>query len=158
MRIGAYITKQYPIEYYDTRTMGIRWLNIMQRYSKKILADYKKTVETWDRKPIFKKEYSYSGAKPRFAVYTDSDIYFQIDEGTDVRYDTMTPDFQPKTKPGVIGSFSGEGGFAYRDPRITRPGIEPREFSFIITMKYEKEIQDALDRATERGLAQRKKS
>ena len=149
------ISKQFPITTYDTRQVGIRWLNILRKYEKLILADYLRTIETWDHKPAFYSQVRYANANPRLFVWTSDDIYIEIDEGTNVRYDVMTTDFVPKTQPGVLRSFPGEGGFAYRD-KNPRPGIEPRRFSITITRKYEKEIQKELQQATIEGLRVRK--
>jgi hypothetical protein len=159
-RIQVEIDKQLPIETYDTNVIGIRWLQVLVRYKNKILADYLKTTATWDNKPEFKSEIRYRGADPTVIVGTDSIIYQDLDEGTDVRFDVMTHDplFEPKTSVGFIGSVEGVGGYAYTttsdDPR---EGIEARLFSVVITDRYRDEFFREIQKATDAGLAARKK-
>jgi hypothetical protein len=55
--------------------------------------------------------------------------FLWLEEGTKVRYATMTPDFKPKTQRGVLGSTRGRGGKAFVDKRKPKPGIEAREWT-----------------------------
>ena len=157
MQIGIHIEKQFPLSVYDTRQVGIRWLNVLLKYEKLIKKDYERTVDTWDRKPTFESKIKFMGARPRLTVWTGSETYFELDEGTDVRYDVMTTDFVPKTQVGQLRSFPGKGGFAYKDPKNPRPGIEARRFSILITRKHEKNLQKDLQDATIVGLKARKR-
>jgi hypothetical protein len=88
---------------------------------KKYLARY---VETWNHKVEF---YGYSGYKGFIyaGLITDDEIFWYLEDGTDIRYYVMTPDFSPKTAPGQVNSNSGAGGVAYYDP-LGVPGIEAR--------------------------------
>lgn len=157
MQIGIKIDKQLPIAIYDTRNVGIRWLNVLLKYEKLIKRDYLRTIETWNNKPRFESEIKFKGARPRLSVFTNSSIYEELDSGTDIRYDVMTVGFEPKTKRGQIRSFPGEGGFAYKDTKNPRPGIEARRFSITITRIHEKNLQKELQQATIKGLKARKK-
>jgi len=61
--------------------------------------------------------------------FTQDEVYFYLDGGTRVRYATMTPDFQAKTRPWWIGSGPGRGGVRYINRRRPRPGIKARHFA-----------------------------
>lgn len=91
-------------------------------------ALFEKTVETWTDKPEFK----VTEKAGRVEVSTNNKIYFYLDKGTSVRYATMSPDFQPKTRARVIGSNRGRGGMVFVSRNHPKPGIEAREFSVII--------------------------
>lgn len=106
--------------------------------------DFKATVRTWsDPKPRFTRKVNVSqglieghvrtarihGGKPREA------IYYMVNNGTKVRYAKMTDDWQPKTRVGIIGSFTGRGGLERID-RIGRPGVKARKFDVAIALKY----------------------
>lgn len=105
-----------------------------------IEKEYAKTTATWSAKN-----------KPRFTVIaratrgggisvkvTTKDTPFVfIDQGTKIRFRSMTHDFVAKTKPGVLGSFIGRGGPAGFD---VKPGIQARRFSELIAEKRQNEI------------------
>lgn len=132
-----------------------------------IVADFDKTTATWkpEDKPDFKGEVKVGSAAGgalakavtgsatgvSVEVYTESEIYGYVDEGTRVRFATMTPDFQPKTRPRRIASYRGRGGVAYIDRRRLRPGIKAREFSKTIREKwhprFREQMQAAVDKA-----------
>jgi len=66
--------------------------------------------------------------------------------GTKVRYATMTPDFESKTRPHALDSRPGAGGLLFVDTRRPRPGIEARE--------YDKDIaKDQQPKFKKRGMA-----
>lgn len=100
----------------------------LQREGEIVRRMYVSTTRTWFHKPNFTIEVNQSGENFTVTVYTDSKIYLAVDGGTDIRYDVMSIDFEPKTHPRVIGSRKGKGGRAYvgKDPRL---GIEAREFT-----------------------------
>lgn len=54
-----------------------------------------------------------------------------VEVGTRYRFRAMTPDFRPKTKPGVLGSGPGAGGPSHF-VRRPLPGIKGRGFRDII--------------------------
>lgn len=159
MVTSAFFVKYTPADYFDTKKMGIRWIQVLNRYADKIKADYYRTTATWERHhPVFMSSIRYIGGNPRMLVYTDDQVYSEIDSGTSIRYATMTRDFEPKTKARILSSFPGKGKMAYYDTNVPRPGIEPRWFSDTITRKYEDDIIRDLDRATSAGLNDRLRS
>ena len=158
MRIEVTISKQFPIKTFDTRVVGIRWLNILLKYKKLILADYERTVQTWNTEVTFKGSVAYRGANPTLTIGTNNKLYEIINNGTNIRYDVMDHDplFLPKTKVGVLRSVPGRGGVAWVDMDNPRDGIAARRFAETITFKYEKNIQKELLNATLEGLRARK--
>jgi len=136
-----------------------------EKVAPEIEKDFAKTTRTWSEKPEFTREVKIGvAAGGRLAkqvtgsatgvsveVSTDSDIYRFVDEGTKVRYATMTPNFLAKTRPNVIGSRRGRGGVLFVNKKKPRPGIKARNFSKLIQKKWQprfrKEMQAALDKA-----------
>ena len=78
-----------------------------------------------------------------------------LDEGTTVRYATMTPGFKAKTKVRVIGSGEGAGKLMFVNVRFPRPGIAARHFSDEIAKRQTKKLTPQLDKAVSRGLDKR---
>lgn len=78
-----------------------------------------------------------------------AEIWHYLDEGTDVRYALMTPDFSPKTRPGALDSVAGTGGVIIVDLEHPRPGIEARGWSKLIA----EAIGDILVNETKKELA-----
>jgi hypothetical protein len=80
-----------------------------------------------------------------------------LDQGTSVRYATMSRDFVAKTRVRIIASRPGRGHLHYVDRAIPRPGIEARQFDNEISRRLnprlEKRLQGALDRAMKRKRA-----
>lgn len=106
-------------------------------------TDFRVTTRTWNHKPDFNIERS----PGRRVVATDDDIYFYLDEGTRVRYATMTANFRPKSRVRFIGSNIGRGGVLFISRKRPRPGIKAREFSDVIHKKWDRELPLTLQRA-----------
>lgn len=81
-------------------------------------------------------------------VVTDSAIYGWLDQGTKVRYATMTNPFTAKTKPNSLKASRGRGGVAFVNRKRPRPGIKARNFVKVVHKKWQplfrKEMQEAL--------------
>lgn len=58
-----------------------------------------------------------------------AEIWHYLDEGTDVRYALMSPDFSPKTRPGSLDAVAGTGGVVIVDLDHPKPGIDARGWS-----------------------------
>lgn len=123
---------------------------------KDMLDDFNRTTATWQHKVRFtsKVQASAGAGGVRIEVSTKDPIYGYIDQGTRVRYATMSPDFSPKTQPDVILSVPGKGRRLFVNKKRPRPGIKARNFSKIIAKSYFKEfrrrMQNALDRFARR--------
>lgn len=84
-----------------------------------------KTVTTWKNPPRFYAVKTQQG----FSIWASDKRWFWLDQGTKVRYATMTPGYTPKSKVGVFYSYQGAGRVAYVSKRRPHPGIEPRGWS-----------------------------
>lgn len=102
------------------------------RLGDRIEEDFRKTYKTWEHKPDFTRKDTVRNGVYKTEVYTDDRIYTFVNDGTSVRYATMTGDFVPKTQPGVLGSGPGRGGVLYVSRQRPRPGIIAREFDLQI--------------------------
>ena len=112
---------------------------------------FDKTINTWKHKPEFKTEIISEGDNYISGMYyTESDIYKFVSRGTRVRYATLTPDFKPKTKVGVIGSGPGKGGVLYIDTTKPRPGIKAREFEEEVAKRQSGFFRKRVDEQTKR--------
>jgi len=121
------------------------------------LADFKKTTANWQHKVKFSSKVDQGGSVGgiRIQIATDDPIYFYIDEGTKVRYATMSPDWQSKTEPDVVGTFPGKGRRLFVNKKRPRPGIKARNFTKHIAKTTQKELarvtKNALARAARRS-------
>lgn len=120
----------------------------LDQASLEALQDFEKTTETWMDKPAFDVQKE-TGQR---TIGTDSQIYSYINDGTAVRYATMTPDFEAKTEPRVLGARAGSGGVLFVSRRVPKPGIRAREFDDVIANKFEQGrlaevVQEAINKA-----------
>jgi hypothetical protein len=121
------------------------------------LADFKKTTANWTHKPKFSSKIltGASAGGVQVQVATDDAIYRYIDEGTKVRYATMSKDWESKTEPDVVGTFPGKGRRLFINKKRPRPGIKARKFSKNIAKTTQKELarvtKNALARAARRS-------
>lgn len=124
---------------------------------KNALADFKKTVANWQHKPKFSAKIltgAFAGGV-QIQAATDDAIYDYIDEGTKVRYATMSKDWKSKTEPNVVGTFPGKGKRLFVNKKRPRPGIKARNFTKHIAKTTKAELarvtKNALARAARRS-------
>lgn len=128
------------------------------RFNKEIDSDFKKTIDTWNHKPIFKSSVSVGAdgivghvRTARIFGRSPELIYYFINQGTKVRYAKMTRDFEPKTRVRVIDSFPGAGGLDSVDVRFPNPGIQGRKFNEAIADKHRARFAFRIRIAIKRG-------
>lgn len=96
-----------------------------------------RTTATWDTKTTVKAEVKGRGGDYVLALNITPEkqalVWHWLDEGTDVRYAIMTPDFVAKTVPGSLDSRSGSGEVIIVDTAHPQPGIKARGWSKEIT-------------------------
>lgn len=114
----------------------------------KALELFAKTVRTWRTETSFWVRPAQTNDGVKLTFFTDNPKYKFVDEGTRVRYAVMTKDFSPKSKPNVISSFQGQGGFWFllRRGMQPKPGLVARNFSAIITARTAPAFRGALER------------
>ena len=92
---------------------------------------------TWNTPSKFQIQTTTTRARIRVLIFTEDNKYRFLDQGTRVRYATMTPNFSPKTRPNTLSASSGQGSVAYVDRGRPRKGIQARNF-----VEQVKEIQE----------------
>lgn len=103
--------------------------------SEKVQKDFDKTTQTWKKTAA---EFNIQSSDQLIReVSTNSEIYGYLDQGTSVRYATMTPGFQAKTRVEWIGSAGGAGGLRFINKKRPKPGIKARKFAATIAKKHE---------------------
>ena len=115
-------------------------------------ADFLSTTKTWNNKPAFEKIVQVGDDSVQALVGTDNDIYRFVNDGTKVRYATMSKDFRAKTQVGVIGSGPGQGRRLFINKRYPRPGIQARKFDETIQKKWVKRFKDRMQKALKVGV------
>ena len=99
--------------------------------AKAIEEQLRLTTSTWEgSKPAFEVV-----AEPRGFLIGPVDNggqgflkWLWLEQGTSIRYATMSDGFRPKTSPRVVQAVVGAGGAQYVNVRRPRPGIEAREW------------------------------
>jgi hypothetical protein len=131
-------------------------LNELRKQGRAIKKDFERTTRTWDGdKPEFLMLISLTNGGPTLVIEPNgpgSDKWGWLNEGTDVRYATMTPDFQAKTSPRVIDSRRGRGGLLFVNKNRPRPGIKARQWTQVIARKWKRPFKKAMEGAMIRGV------
>lgn len=97
-----------------------------------------KLTSTWRHDPNIQYKIERTSDEISITVWTDDNIFFWVDQGTSIRYATMSKDFVPKTSPGSLRSGVGAGYLDHVDRNDPKPGIEARYFMKTLFDKYEK--------------------
>lgn len=124
----------------------------MNHYLDLVEKSFDSTVQTWRSKPKFDRDVKVGTFQIVGEYGTDDDVMNWVSNGTRVRYATMTPDFQAKTKVGRIRSNAGRGGVAFVNRRVPRPGIRARKFDELIVKSRMRNLQLAFKRAIKKGV------
>lgn len=133
----------------------------VKRQKRKILKSFEETTRTWDEeKPTFKASEQVSSRASEVALLVGpsgdthgANKWLWLDEGTDVRYATMTPDFVPKTRVGRLRAGRGKGGVAFINQLQPKPGIEARGWTQLIEKKHRAQFKRAMEAALREVLA-----
>jgi len=129
------------------------------------IKEYRKTVKTWKKRPIFKKITKSSRGRLEVEIFTENEIYGYIDRGTggadgypifagiytgksDKKALSFMKGGTPKTRTGFIGSGAGSPGTIKRVAAyVQHPGIKAREFTEIIEKSTEDKAHKELTKA-----------
>lgn len=132
-----------------------------ERIAPKMHADLKRPTMTWNP-PVEFEEHIYlgnraaaeadkAGAGIAIQVTTDDKRFLFVDEGTKVRYATMSPDFVAKTKPKSLKAGKGRGRVLFVNKKKPRPGIKARGFSKLVAKKWNPLFRASMEEAMEAG-------
>jgi hypothetical protein len=146
-----------PLRFPEVRA---RTLNVLQKYSKLIQADFQKTTATWqDHSPVFKRQVRYSGGFGEIKVTTGDRVWGYLNRGTSERWAVMSNDFLPKTTPFALQSSPGRGGAVLRGRSAMQkrgmsamPGIEAREWTTVAADLYRDIVRQELKDAIRQGM------
>lgn len=101
-----------------------------------------RTIATWQTRTTVKAEIKGRGGDYTLRLNISPDqqakIWGWLDQGTDVRYAIMSPDWVSKTVPGNLDSRSGSGHVIIVDTSNPQPGIQARGWSEDIAKKLAK--------------------
>lgn len=136
----------------DATAMARAIENTLDGVAKNIKIDFDVTTQTWRTRP----EFTIDKSDGRRLVSTADDIYRYLDQGTSVRYATMSGDFAPKTRGGYIGSNAGRGGMVRVSRLHPRPGIQARGFAAAIQKKWDSQMQAIFQRAIDAEASRQK--
>lgn len=124
-----------------------------QKHAKRLKRSFERTTRTWEEEVRFQ-QLTEVRPEPTVVVYTTNRVYGFVSGGTRVRRALMSPDYDPKTKPGVLDSFPGRGRVVYISRNLSLPGIEARRFPELVEKKhakpYRRDIEGAIRRAVKR--------
>jgi hypothetical protein len=130
-----------------------------ERLSGRYLDEYRKRVDTWNDPPSFsaKVDGDVRGDRPDIVINIEGTEFQRqkwrwINDGTAIRYATMSKDFQAKTAPGRRVSTAGAGQVLFVKKSVPRPGIKARNFERDINEQLEPTFVDRARRAILRGL------
>ena len=145
----------------DVRKLEKELINALDHTVNIIKDDYKRTVRTWSKQPIFEKR----GPKKIFGkleetVSTNSEIYFYIDDGTSPHIIrprnagllSFQTGYRAKTRVGVVGSRGG-GAFGPRvsAKQVMHPGFPARNFTKTIAKRRQKNLTNLVRLAFNRS-------
>lgn len=162
VRVKFTVVKPQPC---DTNALFQALEEAAETVARGIRNDFDRTYATWEETiywtrregedstiPEFEQEVKREGDVIRAQVHTDHVLYFFLNDGTSVRYATMSDDFIPKTEPGLIGSGPGRGRPVYVDRNKPRPGIEARKWDRAIAHKHGPIARRIWTAAAQRGI------
>lgn len=144
------------------KEMRLELLNGLRAVARKVTKDYEATVATWNEKPQFETVVSLKGGEAAFLVDTNSKIYEYVDQGTKphiirpkrAKRLVFAAGGSPKTTPRVIGSTGGSrGGTTVYSLGVKHPGTKAREFSKIISDKWQKQFRNEMIDSMRRAAA-----
>jgi hypothetical protein len=130
--------------------------DVVDVVAKQFSVDAKKELlqptSTWNHSVCFEQKIITTRGKVTVTIFTKDDIYRFLDQGTKVRYATMTPDFSPKTRVRTLSASSGIGGLSYVSLLKPRRGIEAREFTSVVKENQERKLVPLFGNALKIGV------
>lgn len=146
---------------FDSEAFQREFIKAAEKIAPKIHADLKRPTMTWVP-PVEFNEHIFLGARAAveadkagagvaIQVTTDDKRFLFVDEGTKVRYATMTPDFIAKTKPKSLKAGKGRGGLLFVNKKKPRPGIKARGFTKMVAKKWNPLFRAAMSEAMAAG-------
>jgi len=126
-----------------------------QKMARRMKRSFERTTRTWVHDVRFQ-QVTEVRPDPAAMVYTTDAIYGYVSGGTSVRRALMSPDYDPKTKPGVLDSFPGAGGVVFVSRNLALPGIEARRFPELVEKEHRRAYRQGVEQAIKRAVQRRK--
>lgn len=135
-------------------------LNALRAEGRDVKKEYEKTTKTWRRKPNFEILVDVTAKDASVLVGTDDKIYGYVDFGTrphlirarNAPRLAFQTGFDPKTRPGVIGSGPGRRfGPTVHPVAVMHPGGKARKFSETIQKRRRKKFTRRMIKAIQSG-------
>lgn len=146
------IGRQGPLVDDKQLTRDLDRLN--QKMAKRMKRTFQRSTKTWSEEVKFQ-QLTESRPDPIVITYTTNEIYGYVSGGTRVRYAVMSPDFDPKTRPGELDARPGEGGVLFISRKHPKPGITARNFPKLVedihAPEYAREVNALIVAAVMRG-------
>ena len=140
---------------FDDRAFRADLRRINQATARAMKRSFARTTRTWEHAVDFH-QLTELEPDPTVLVYTTDAVYGYVSGGTRVRRALMSPDFSPKTRPGVLDSRPGRGGVVVVSRKLALPGIQARRFPELVEEKHKKPYQRDVERAISRALERRR--
>ena len=122
-----------------------------QKMAKRMKRSFERTTRTWEEEVRFQ-QITEGRPEPTVVIYTTNRIYGFVSGGTRVRRALMSPDYDPKTKPGVLDSFPGRGHVVYISRNLSLPGIEARQFPKLVEKEHRRAYRNGIEQAIRRAV------
>jgi hypothetical protein len=175
---GLFVFKVMKPEPFSQPRVRAYILNALKDQGERAQRYLEQTVVYWNNPAKFKSKIYYRNGVPIVSAEPDpapknaqSDMeasnaqaasihWVQINDGTTIRHDVMTQDFEPKTQhPGSVGPSSagpstnkpGKGGRSHYDP-VGREGIRARHWDDLIRTKMQPDFTRKMNEAVAKGL------
>lgn len=122
-----------PKKLFDVPAGQVAKEKALESLAQKAKVKLEKPVADFDE-PV---EFTVKVTRNGITITTTSRVYKFLNEGTRVRYATMSKNFSPKTRVGSFSSSRGRGGLLFVNRNKPMPGIVARGWTPIV----QKEIQ-----------------
>jgi hypothetical protein len=152
MPSAVVIGKAIPVKLLKLPTIRGQLAAATKRAERDLKTGLELTVATWHHEVAFHSYAKYRGGDIVVAAWTTDRPWNYLNDGTRIRYATMTPDFVAKTIPRVVGSFQGQGGLAYVNRNRPRRGIQAREWTKMLVDIYSRRLGELVGVAISKGL------
>ena len=122
------LKSEFPAEWLSPKKVRATALNSITWYCRRVIKDLYKTTKTWEaHDAIFYFDVKYAHGNAEGYIWTDSDVWNWLDQGTDVKWVYTSDDFEPKTQYRDFNSYPGAGEIIFSD--TPTDGIIAREWT-----------------------------
>ena len=114
---------------FNARALTEGLISEVKKFSREAKVDLLRPTSMWSTSVLFTTQMTQTRARIRVVIFTEDERYRFLDQGTRVRFATMTSNFSPKTRPNSLLASSGSGSVSYVDRNRPHRGIQARSFA-----------------------------